>query len=134
MSQVETGLINAGSYGDEVVIGKWGNSDLYRKVVNTGALTANTTKTVSSGLSNITVRRIYGDTQSSSYMRPIPYAFDTGDGIQVISALYDYANNNVLAKCFGSVTDSNIVLEYTKNPTTRDGDDTKSEPEPETKK
>ena len=120
----------------EVKVGKWGTDDLYRKAYNMGATTAGTASYINSGLSNITIRKMYGITSpSTGAARPIPYYNVTGGGDTRYNVCeYNYTNNQVIFNSnFASFADGQVyvILEYTYNPPepgpeTRD--DTNNEP------
>ena len=118
-------------------VGKWGEQDLYRKIFNVGATSVGIASYVNSGLSNVTIRKMYGITSPSvGAARPVPYFNITGGGdTRYLVCEYNYTNDQVIFNCnFASFADGEvyIVLEYTKNPPTpgpdtRDGDDTEPE-------
>ena len=101
----------------ETAIGTWINGKpLYRKVVDTGTLPNNTTKSVSHGLSNLrNIIHIYGAAKNTSNGITFPLPFPS---TQANAPIYVYADNyNII---IGTATDrtvfseSYIVLEYTK--------------------
>ena len=89
---------------------KWiDGKDIYRKVVDFGALPNLTTKTVSSGLTNVNITRIYGIACASVAIIPLPYSNEV--------TLY-FSNNNVCVATnddFSNYEQSYVVIEYTKN-------------------
>lgn len=97
-----------------VKIGTWIGADLYRKVVDTGALTNNVDKAIASGLTNENVVRMYGFAKDANGVTlPIPY----GDGVAVLSPYYDPAThtiNYVIKSNLSGYTSSYCVLEYTQ--------------------
>lgn len=98
----------------EVQIGTWLDKPLYRKVFDAGYLPDTSSKTITTGFSQITCRKLYGildsDSSSSMFARPLPYV-----GTDNICILMK-ANGDL------SVTTNNdlssykayIVVEYTK--------------------
>lgn len=104
--------------GDEysatpVKIGTWLGADLYRKVVDTGALTNNADKAIPSGLTNENVVKMYGCAKDSNGVTlSIPY----GDGVAVLAPYYDpstHTINYVIKSNLSGYTSSYCVLEYT---------------------
>lgn len=99
----------------EIRIGTWLNKPLYRKVINFGALPNSSTKTVTTGLSNVVYVRYYGYATDGTYYwnlnvpRPISgNAYGIGCYI---------SNNSIVMEC-GTDKSSNsayVVVEYTKN-------------------
>lgn len=96
-----------------VKIGKWLNQDLYRVVVDTGALTNNADKAIPSGLTNENVVRMFGFAKDENGVTlSIPY----GDGVAVLTPYYDPAThtiNYVIKSNLSHYTNSYCVLEYT---------------------
>lgn len=124
----------------ETKIGKWRTYDLYRKVIDVGALPNATSKAVSSGISNfseIRVIHVYGTARSSAGITLlIPHvntaSLDGSVGVSVNSA----GEISISTGTDRSGYSGYVVLEYYRIPPTRDGD-TEKEPEevkePETK-
>jgi hypothetical protein len=103
---------------DEIEIGTWLGKKLYRKVVDFGALPNATGKSVNSGLSDITITKIYGIANSSSLSLVLPYiAIGANMATASIEVDYQYANNNILITTGSNRSGYNayVVLEYTKN-------------------
>lgn len=100
----------------EHLIGKWiDGSDLYEKTIDFGALPNATSKSVSSGLSNVTMRRMWGVAEESGDSIPLPYHGMSGNTIRLY---YDKSNNNVVVGATynaSGYTSSYITLQYTKN-------------------
>lgn len=100
-----------------VKVGKFLGSDLYRKVVDTGALPNNTTKRVSSGLTNETVRFMYGAATHTTSGDVIPLPRTTATQITSQCTLRYYAETNEIGMSTGSdlseFGSSYVVLEYT---------------------
>lgn len=100
---------------DEQVVGRWADGKpVYQKSFDFGALPNNTLKTLASGLSNISVKKMYGIAISSNgFTTTIPHVEANGNGdIQI-----DYLANNDIK----IITDDNysgfngfITLQYTK--------------------
>lgn len=103
-------------YTGEEVIGMWlDNRTLYRKIINTGSLPNNTTKSVAHGISNL--RRVvnlhgYAFRSSDSFTLPLPFVSSelgrveilvAGSNIRIVTAM-DRTN----------YTESYVVVEYTK--------------------
>lgn len=124
-------LETANTYSStETVIGKFDGKTLYRKVYTVDALPNNDYKYIPSGLTDVTIVRIYGAAGVSGLQIPIPYIDMAGLGSGV-SLHYSSTNNIVLRTGTDKSTYSGfIVLEYYKNPVTKDGD-TEPEKEPE---
>ena len=95
-------------------VGKWiDGSDLYEKTIDFGTLPNNTTKAVSSGLSNVTVREIKGYAKSSTNTLMLPYV-----GSNTINFYYVFSDNSVTAAATGNLTaytECYVTLRYTKN-------------------
>lgn len=100
----------------ERVVGTWvDGSTLYEKTVNFGSLPNNTTKTVSSGLSNISIQQIFGVAKSSNgFTVTLPHREISGSGN--IDIVYQ-SDNYIRIK-----TDYNysgytayVTLQYTKS-------------------
>ncbi len=101
----------------ETKIGKWGNDDLYRIEVDCGNLLNNASKLVSSGLTGITVKKIYGYAEKSDVTLPIPYiAMSNANCVE----LYYKTSTNEINITTGSdktAYSAKVILEYTKNAT-----------------
>lgn len=104
---IEDGVISAvgggggNAYGvfsaTETLIGSWFGYNLYRKCIDLGALPNAATKSVSSGLTNVGVRNLYGimwPQSNSGYAVPLPSVSGTNLSNQVTLA-YDIDNNAV---------------------------------------
>lgn len=90
---------------------------VFRMLVNFGALPNNATKSVAHGITvtdNVTFTRIYGtsnDLAAKSYI-PLPYASATGDNIELY---IDDTNVNITTGSdWSAYTTTYIVLEYLK--------------------
>ena len=99
----------------ERLIGTWiDGSDLYEKTIDFGALPNTTTKNVSSGLNNITIRDIRGVAAASTgASMPLPYISDEVE----YSISLVYLNGNVFIETFSdrSMFYGYVTLRYTKN-------------------
>jgi hypothetical protein len=113
-----TKITNLQAYStSETKIGTWiDGKPLYRKVIDTGALPNATTKTVSSGISNLKkivfIHGIGHNTTSDTYI-PIPYPSSTAN--QTLMVYFTNGSVNLLAQTnYAQYDESYIVLEYTK--------------------
>lgn len=121
----ESGLVKSiadmGLYsGTEAIVGTWGTVPLYRKIVNMGTITAGSSKSVASGISNIVIRKISGIAATSGYSFPVPYLTVESDTVNFINISYNKSDNTVnVLSSFANFGDGTcwVFLEYTKNPT-----------------
>ena len=100
---------------EERVVGTWTDGKpLYEKTVNFGSLPNNTTKTVSSGLSNISIQQIFGVAKSSNgFTVTLPHREISGSGN--IDIVYQ-ADNYIRIKTdydYSGYT-AYVTLQYTK--------------------
>ena len=100
----------------ETKIGKWGNEDLYRIEVDCGNLPHTATKLVSSGLTGITVKKIYGYAEKTDVTLPLPYIAMTN--VNCVELYYKVSTNeiNITTGSDKSEYTAKVVLEYIKNP------------------
>ena len=119
----------------ETVVGKWGTDVLYRKIVDIGTVEGGGSARISSGLSNVTIRNITICQNDTSAFRVFPWTGVVSD-ITVLGygSYYDYSENKIIVSNVAGTSKTGFyaILEYTKNPLTRD-DDTEEVAEPETK-
>lgn len=99
---------------------KWiDNRDIFRKVIDFGELPKSTSKSVGSGLENVTVIDIRGIAVKAEASIPLPYATTENKNVQ----LHYAANTNQVivttVQDLSSYADSYVVLLYVKNPPTR---------------
>lgn len=99
---------------NEVLIGKWiDGKDLYRSVIDFGALPNNTTKTIAHGIANIdTITRLTAIATTGATFYPIPFVYDTtAKNIGIYATL-----NNISIYTGNDRSSYNgfIILEYTK--------------------
>ena len=74
VTSVEDVVDEVGTYSTTPVkIGNWLGNDLYRKVINIGALPNNSDKRVASGLTNEHVVNIYGYATNGGWTIPLPF-------------------------------------------------------------
>lgn len=100
----------------ETKIGKWGDQDLFRKIIEIAAFPNKTFTDVSSGLSDVTICNMYGFAKSATDNLGIPVPLSENNSI--LSIVYRYADNTIRV---AASTDRHnysgfVVLEYTKNP------------------
>ena len=100
----------------EKVVGTWiDGSTLYEKTINFGSLPNNTTKTVSSGLSNISVQQIFGVAKASNgFTVTLPHREISGSGnIDMIYQADNYIR--IITDYDYSGYTACITLQYTKS-------------------
>lgn len=101
----------------ETKIGKWGASDLYRKVYNIASLGNNTTVTIDLDidLSKVTVKDVHGIAQSTGYVLPLPFS---GGGTNSVEVGIDRSQSKIYIITLKNLSDfsAEIYIEYTKNP------------------
>ena len=96
---------------EEIKVGKWGTQDLYRKEF-TGNMPSNTEIDVSTGLSDITIRHMWGTTEDDIGFGTLPFAAAHPRGFY-----YKKATNAINIYTTEATTGTySIILEYTKNP------------------
>lgn len=96
---------------DEIKIGKWGTEDLFRKEF-TGNMPSNTDIDVSTGLSNITIRHMWGTSEDDIGFGTLPFATAHPRGFY-----YKKDTNAINIYTTEATTGTySIILEYTKNP------------------
>jgi hypothetical protein len=99
---------------NEKPVGTWTDSNnvtkiLYAKTVDCGALTNAGEKSVSTGLSNVIIRNIFGRSKSSAYDIPLPYPD--------VYIYYGYSDNKIYIRNDtdrSSYTSTDATLFYTK--------------------
>ena len=99
----------------ETVVGKWNNSDLYRKIVNVGSLPNNINAGTDSGITNLgEVVSMRGYAKDSASIINLPYASPTAS--DSISVWYDIASNKIYVNTKNDKSNFTgyIVIEYTK--------------------
>jgi hypothetical protein len=101
----------------ETKIGKWGNQDLYRIVIDCGKGPNSTSKNIASGLSGITVRRLYGYMSDTNIVLPLPFVSVSTTSVQLLYSI-NQAQITINAASDRGNYDTFVVLEYTKNPPT----------------
>ena len=84
---------------------------VYKKIINCGALPNNTSKLIPHGLTNVTFRKIEGITGPSAYILPIPH-MSVAAGMAVI---INGANIEIITTNDRSGYTGTVTLEYTKN-------------------
>lgn len=103
---------------DEKVIGTWiDGKPLYQKTINCGALPNTSTKYVSSGLTNVNVKDIFGYAASSSYTQPINKPAVVVDYVVYSFETYYNNSNNTITISTGidrSEYTGYVTLRYTK--------------------
>ena len=117
---VEGTIAEALTYKDnystnETVIGTWKGQPLYRKVIEFGALPNTTNKTVSSGLTNAVIHKIYGiGYLQSGATAPLPFI---GGALSTMIVLSCDSSMNIIITTGENRSSwtADIVLEYTKN-------------------
>lgn len=114
LSSDVTELQNANKYlTSETLVGKWGNSNLYRKYVHIPALpsTVNVLVYYDTGLSNVRVRRI----ELCGYGGESDETFSTADSC-INSCSYYADQNKIGISVSADVSDyeADVILEYTK--------------------
>ena len=108
-------IARMGTYStDEVEIGTWFGQRLYRKCYNFGNLPSSGDQTISSGLSNITVRKLYGIADNSTYAFFLPNVNASGN-IKQLYYSYNTDSIGIEVSLTASGYSAQIVLEYTKN-------------------
>lgn len=102
---------------EEIKIGKWGTDDLYRKIVSIGELPNNTTKSVDTLLTNVTVRKydIYASNATTTNIIKLPYpGYNNVNTIEV-----DFLQNTgiitIETHSDKSAYTAYAIIEYTKN-------------------
>ena len=109
---------------NEIVVGKWiNNKPLYRKVVNIGNLPNATTKSVSTGISNLDyVTKLYGIANASNGFITLNDTYP-GDATYDTRLFYNKTNGTIdIITAFDRSSYSGyVVVEYTK--TTDEGDE-----------
>lgn len=100
----------------EKVVGTWidGNT-LYEKTINFGSLPNNTTKTVSSGLSNISIQQIFGVARASNgFTVTLPHREISGSGnIDIVYQSDNYIR--IITDYDYSGFTAYVTLQYTKS-------------------
>lgn len=98
---------------------KWiDGKNIFRKVVDCGALPNNTSKVVSSGLTNIFVISAFGfaKTATGDYSVPIPSPTTNNKNLQLNINQSTGDMTLYSADDYSSYTNSFVILEYTKTP------------------
>ena len=123
VSDLETTVetLDANVYSaNEVKIGKWDNSDLYRKKYTIAALGNNTTVTIDLDISNVTFKKLYGITtgiiSGNSYSFPLPYAGSASTNSIEISIDNTQSKINIASPLDLTAFSAELIVEYTKNP------------------
>lgn len=101
----------------ERVVGTWiDDKPLYRKTFDTGTLPNATSKTVSTGLSGVKVRHIYGTAiHTNGTTIPLPYvSISTTNMISIAYTSTNYISIDTSSTDRSGYTTSYITLEYTK--------------------
>ena len=100
----------------EIRIGTWLGKPLYRKVIDCGMLPNATTKTISTGLSNVSaILKLYGTAYSGGTMLPIPHASAQNLTAAIAAFLTNsYGTLTIQTGSDRSTLKGYIVLEYTK--------------------
>ena len=109
-------IARMGTYSTtETEIGTWNGQPLYRKIIEFGSLPNTTTKTVSSGLTNAVIHKIYGiGYLQSGATAPLPFI---GGALSTMIVLSCDANMDIVITTGENRSSwtADIVLEYTKN-------------------
>lgn len=100
----------------EVRIGEWFGQPLYRKCYNYGSLPQSGYNYISSGLSNIKVRKIYATATNNSNTYTISIPCTNANGLSR-NIFYEYETNRIEIEVTGdsSTYKAIAVIEYTKN-------------------
>lgn len=101
----------------EQVVGTWiDGASLYQKTISCGTLTNGTEKLVSTGLSNVSVKEMFGYTyKSSGTMLPLPESDGTNDSNIRLSARDDGATIVILPNYdVTQYTETYVTIRYTK--------------------
>lgn len=115
--QTAVGNLDANVYSTtETKIGKWGADILYRIVVDVGALPNKTTKQVPHGLTNVSIKRIWGIASLSdgSSNIPLPYVGAGTGGAMYVNMSATNTNVVMVADTDRSTYSGLVVIEYTK--------------------
>lgn len=103
---------------DEQVVGTWiDGKPLYQKTIDFGALPNATTKTVSSGLTNVTIFDIKAVAYGSSSTSMLPYVDGGSAATANMGIYYDRSNNNISVKTGSdrsSIANCYVTIQYTK--------------------
>lgn len=99
---------------------KWiDGKDIYRKVIDFGELPKSTSKSVGSGLENVTVIDISGIAIKAEASIPLPYATTENKNVQLY---YNASTNQVIVTTVQDLSgyaDSYVTLLYVKNQVTK---------------
>ena len=101
---------------DEQIIGSWTNGKpLYRKTIDCGNLPNNSTNTISTNLTNIIPRKLYGFCYSSNYGNGFAInTYRVDNTAYSISAYFDNNNIKISTTSDRSSYYAYVTLEYTK--------------------
>ena len=118
MSDGVTSVEEALTYSTtEHKVGKWiDGSVLYEKTIDFGALPKASSKDVSSGLTNVTIREMKGIEYSSSSVSPLNYV-STESITEQIRMMYRYTTNEIriTTSLDYSLLSAYVTIRYTKN-------------------